>query len=360
MGVFNGPGFAYSHGMQTEKEKAFRILVLAAATFGTLYVMSPFLAVILLAAVIAFALDPFVEKFKVSNWYRMLGGVYFLMTMLFLSITIPFLTVFYKLYSMFLQLDLAGEGRKNLMAMVNQNKSVFTKTLNDFLAPFGMRKSINIDSMIGDAVQQAVNYVITGATYAVTQIPDILFTFAVFMVALFFFVHQSARIKRVCLSSELLSRADTRRVIVVLKETSYSAVFSSILTGILQALIVASGGALLAEVDFMLFFIITFFVSFIPIVGAAPVALVLALYAWAQIGAGPALGLLAIAVVAGVADNILRVFLLKVVKDDLHPVVSLMAIIGGIIVFGLPGLFLGPVIVATTFKIVPEFLDIKT
>jgi predicted PurR-regulated permease PerM len=40
-------------------------------------------------------------------------------------------------------------------------------------------------------------------------------------------------------------------------------------------------------------------------------------------------------------------------EEELHPIISLVAIIGAIIVYGIPGLLLGPILTQVAFRIIP-------
>lgn len=346
--------------MIADKENTFRVLAILVAVLGSLYILSPFLPVILLAGVIAFALDPLVDKIRNSRWGGRYAGIYILTFGLFLMITVPFLTILSKIYEKILSFDLVGEGKKNALEGFNQNRAQLVEMLKTILSQLGLRKTFNVDSMIKDGAHQIFSGVLQASTYAVTQIPEILFSFVVFLVTLFLFMRHAAWMSRTFYSANLMRRLEAEVVVKVLKETSYSAVLSSMITGVLQSSIVTIGAAIFLDVDNLLVFIVTFFCSFIPVIGAAPIAFTLAVYAWVKISPGAGIGLFVVGTIAGIADNVFRVFFLKVVKGKLHPFWALLAIIGGIIVLGLPGLFLGPVIVSATLQVVPVLLGRTT
>jgi predicted PurR-regulated permease PerM len=69
---------------------------------------------------------------------------------------------------------------------------------------------------------------------------------------------------------------------------------------------------------------------------------------------GSGIGLLVVAVVAGSVDNIIKPLIVSSGSEEsLNPVISLLAIIGAVIVYGIPGLLLGPILTELTLKIVP-------
>lgn len=340
--------------MITGKERVFKILAVTAGVLGTLYVLSPFVAIIMLAAVVALALKPVVKKIRSWKYFGTRSGAYLLATGFFFLITIPFLTVLYKVYSLILNLDLGGAGKNNISESLNQYKDQAAEFLNSNMARMGFHTTFDFDSILKDGAQKVLAGVVSASTYVVTQIPDFLLSFAVFIVTLYLLLRHSSTIYRKFNSLKVMSQEDRHRIVRILQEVSYSSVFSSVITGLLQATIVSVGAMVfMSHMDFVLIFIITFLCSFIPVIGAAPIAFALAGFAWIKEGPGPTFGMAAVGVVAGTADNILRVFLTKVVRDELHPFISLLAIIGGVIVLGLPGLFLGPVIVGVTFELVP-------
>jgi len=342
--------------MIEDKEKLFKILVVLSGALGSLYILSPFLPVILLAGVIAFAIEPLVKRIRSQRWFGRTSCIYVLVTALFLVITVPFLTVIYKVYSLILSMDLMGEGKKGLFESFSRHKGELLEVLKNAVSQLGLKKTFNVDTIVSDGAQQLFGRLIEGATYLVTQIPDILFSFAVFLVVLFLFMRHATKIGRTFYTSELIEKEDSHEIVKVLKETSYAAVFSSLITGLVQSTIVTTGAGALMDVDVTLVFIITFVCSFIPVIGAAPMAFLLAIIAWAQGDAGAGIGLLIIGIITGTIDNVIRVVLLKVGKDALHPVVELLAIIGGVIVLGIPGLFLGPVIITAAAQILPKLL----
>ncbi len=89
----------------------------------------------------------------------------------------------------------------------------------------------------------------------------------------------------------------------------------------------------------------TFAFAWIPVLGSFPVFAVAAFWAIAH-GAWVKLTFIVVAgLITGVIDNLVRPLVLKG-GSDMHPLVSLVAILGGLEFFGLLGVLLGPVIVA--------------
>jgi predicted PurR-regulated permease PerM len=144
----------------------------------------------------------------------------------------------------------------------------------------------------------------------------------------------------------------------VVQQTSYITLVAHAIIGSVQSMIVAIGGLIFGYSEFLLLFVITFFTSLIPVIGASPVAIVLAVISLAQGEIKSAIGLAVVAIIAGSIDNILKPYIVSQSGDEeLNPVIALIAIIGAVIVYGLPGLLLGPILTTLAFKIVPILFE---
>lgn len=129
------------------------------------------------------------------------------------------------------------------------------------------------------------------------------------------------------------------------RKVSASVLLSTVATAGVQA-IAALAGYLIASVPHPFFFAtVTFFVAFIPAVGAGSVCLLAALLLLAQGALGMAI-FLAIwgFFVVGLVDNLVKPLLVKR-GMHMHGAIVFFALLGGLATFGTVGLLLGPLIV---------------
>lgn len=126
-------------------------------------------------------------------------------------------------------------------------------------------------------------------------------------------------------------------------DTSISVVWSTLAASFTQSALVFVTFLILGIPGSFLAGGATFILSWLPIVGSTPVWLGAMLYLYSQdqivnffvvIGAG---------VFTGVADNLVRPLVLKG-RSDMHPLISLIAIFGGLELFGIVGVFVGPIL----------------
>jgi len=132
---------------------------------------------------------------------------------------------------------------------------------------------------------------------------------------------------------------------------------SNIITGGIQSILVASGVSILDLGEFFLIFFITLILSFIPVVGAAPVAFVFSLFAFFKGYSSSALILLFLGIVTGIVDNILRPWLATFGLSRIPPVAAFICVVGGALWLGFPGLFIGLLIGSIAFDTLPLFFD---
>lgn len=101
----------------------------------------------------------------------------------------------------------------------------------------------------------------------------------------------------------------------------------------------------------------TFIFAWIPMVGSAPVWLAGAIYLYTQGSIVKVIIMVILGIVTGIIDNFIRPLVLKG-RSNMHPLVSLVAIFGGIGMFGIMGIFVGPIIAAIMIALLQIWPDI--
>jgi len=122
-----------------------------------------------------------------------------------------------------------------------------------------------------------------------------------------------------------------------------------VLTAFVQALIGGIGLAI-AGVPFATVLTALMFLLAVAQIGAVPVLVIPIIWLYWTGHAGMGTFLLVVAIIAGTLDNVLRPFLIKR-GADLPLLLILVGVIGGLISFGLIGIFVGPVLLAVTYTL---------
>lgn len=192
-----------------------------------------------------------------------------------------------------------------------------------------------------------------GAVTTVLAATGSLFVQTIMMlIALFFLLVDGKRLVAWIEHVSPLEPGQTLELLREIRRVSESVLVSSIATAGVQAL-AALVGYLIARVPHPLFFTtVTFFVAFIPAIGAGGACLVAALLLLAQGKVGMAIFLSIWGVlVVGLVDNLIKPILVKR-GLHMHGAIVFFALLGGLASFGTVGLLLGPLIVTLFLALV--------
>lgn len=170
---------------------------------------------------------------------------------------------------------------------------------------------------------------------------------AVFMlIALFFLLVHGNELVSWLDSVSPLRPGQTRELLTGFKNVSFAVIISTVVTSAVQAL-AALAGYFIAQVPNPVFFgLVTFFMAFIPAIGAGVVCLAAALLLF--VTGHPYMAIFLAAwglVVVGLVDNVVKPLLIKR-GMELHGAVVFFSLIGGLAAFGAIGLLIGPLVVA--------------
>jgi predicted PurR-regulated permease PerM len=145
--------------------------------------------------------------------------------------------------------------------------------------------------------------------------------------------------------------ADVRmRMAAAFKGTAISVVWASMVAAGVQALLALAVFLALSIPAASLALTATFILAWIPLVGATPVWLSGAAFLIATGAMGKLVALVILAAIAGVVDHLIRPWVLRG-RGEMHPLVSLVAIFGGLHLFGLTGVFFGPILAAVLISV---------
>ena len=191
----------------------------------------------------------------------------------------------------------------------------------------------------GDTAASAV-----GKALAATG--SIAFHTVMMLIALFFLLVRGHELVAWLDSVSPLHLGQTQELLATFKKVSVAVILSAAVTAAVQA-IAALAGFLIAGVPSPFFFtLVTFFLAFIPAIGAAVVCLLAALLL--LVTGHPYMALfLAVwgLVVVGLVDNLVKPLLIRR-GLEIHGAIVFFSLIGGLATFGGIGLLLGPLLVA--------------
>ncbi|WP_236607245.1 AI-2E family transporter [Sandaracinus amylolyticus] len=143
-----------------------------------------------------------------------------------------------------------------------------------------------------------------------------------------------------------LERRDVRRLADAFVETGRGLLVGLGLTGLVQAVLAGGAYAAIGVQRALVLGFLTFFASFIPTIGTGLVWGPVVIGLWITGRRGEALAMLAWnGLVVSTIDNLLRPVLARVGKVDMHVLLLLVSMVGGLVALGPWGILLGPLVV---------------
>src|SRR6056297_434690 len=206
------------------------------------------------------------------------------------------------------------------------------------------------DDDIHDGLQHAREYLqaqLPNLASATTEFAfHTVFGLVVLIIAIYFFLLDGPTMTRTLMRLSPLDDAYEERLLIEFDRTSRAVVLATISSALAQGVMAALGYYFAGMNSVILLFIATTFMALIPFLGAMSVWLPCVLWlGFVDQRWGAAIGL-AIwgALVVSTIDNVIKVFILHG-RSQLHPLLALLSVLGGVQVFGPIGLLVGPMIV---------------
>jgi predicted PurR-regulated permease PerM len=248
--------------------------------------------------------------------------------------------------------DLSKSGKLSEMISIDLP---WIETIREKLDQYFDTSKINLDQLIKDAVNRISRIMVTQTSWVIANATKAVFYFFLMIFAMYYFFkegkHILARIKRLMPLTPSQIDAAFGQLHDVIEATLYGGVAVALLQGLMGGILFAIVG-----IDSSVFWgAVMAFLAFIPIVGASlvyiPAGLILILGgAW---GKG-----LAVLLVGGLlisqVDNWLRPYLISG-RTSMHPLLLFFSIMGGIAMFGLLGIVMGPVVAAIFLTVLRIF-----
>lgn len=181
---------------------------------------------------------------------------------------------------------------------------------------------------------------------------SVLLQLGMMLVAFFFLLVDGPRLVDWMASVMPLPPARTFEILTTFRNVSVTVLVSLLSTAGLQTLVALVGYLLTGVPQPAFFALVTFFMAFVPVVGATGVVLALAALLFVTGHSQPALYLALWGVlVVGFTDNLAKPILMKG-RMRIHGAVIFFALLGGLATFGPVGLVAGPLILSFFLAVV--------
>lgn len=334
------------------KEKNYVKIIFAILIVGIFfYLLIPFLMAIIMGGVIALALNDTVKKLERKNLSRILilSG----MILIGFLVSIVPTVLFFLRGSAVLTVSIKNpEFTEKLTLLQTKALEIFNK--------FAPRLGLNVEDIqkyLYEGVGQVSSFLINLFSMLITAIPNLVLFMLIVLVAFYFFLMNAEQIRELSKKYFNFFPENNKKFIQILQSSSREVFLANGITGCIQAFLVTIGAVIFGFDEWFLIFFITFISSFIPVIGAGPIAFILSLYSFAVGHSGAGVGMFIISLVSGTADNIIRPYFGTIADVEVPAVIGFIAVLGGVVTMGIPGLFLGPFVASLAFGTLPLIFE---
>lgn len=176
----------------------------------------------------------------------------------------------------------------------------------------------------------------------VSELPQAAFAVIIILITTFFGLVDGPQIIEFLKTRSPFSVRNTNMLFDHMQDACRSSIVATAMTGLIQALLLVIAALVISFPHIWLIGLAAFLLSFVPMIGTAPLSISIVAYLALQGDSSGAIVFLVMGVLAGVSDNITRPYFLQG-RTRIHPLAGLVFTFGAIGVIGFPGLFLGPV-----------------
>lgn len=305
-------------------------------------IFQPFLTVLAIAAMMAVVVEPLYRRI-----YKKIGereNIAALLTLLFVLVVI------------LLPISLIGSKivieAQDMYVNIITNPDVSVDHISAFIQETGQKIYPGFTFNIQEYVAFVTSWIVDRLGGIFSGTIDFILKLVLGFVALFYFLRDGNVFKKQIVSFSPLSDDDDRNIILSLRTAIKSVVFGSFIIAMIQGTLAGIGFAIFGIPNPTLWGTTAAIAALIPGVGTALVWVPSVIYLFFAKGGIAWVGLLAWSMLlVGLIDNFLGP---KIIERgvNIHPLLILFSILGGISFFGPEGFLLGPLVLSLLFALV--------
>ncbi len=315
----------------------------------------PFLKPLALAAVFAVVLQGLYGKISrlFGGWPSVAALLTVLMSILLILLPLSLVGVLVGNEARQLYVSLEeGEGRSTIAELFLRIDESFGGAVPG-LGEFSRGLSADVDTYTKELLQWVTGH--AGAIFS--SVSQLLLSFFIFFIALYYLLRDGRRVREILITLSPLRDSQDETVFERLERAVNSVIKGNLTIALVQGILTTIGFVLFGIPNAILWGTIAAIAALIPGFGTSLVFIPAVAYVFFTGATVYALGLLAWGVIAvGLIDNLLGPRLVGR-GMQLHPLLVLLSVLGGIIFFGPVGIFLGPLSLSLLFSLLSIYTD---
>lgn len=216
--------------------------------------------------------------------------------------------------------------------------------------------TVDLPGLVRQGASRAGEYMAAELGTVIKNIVAFLFELFVMLFALFYVLRDGDAMLNRFRHFLPFNDTMTERMLAEARDLIFASVTTSLVIASVQGILCGGAFAIVGLGSAVFWGVMMGFLSLLPVIGAWPIWIPAAVYLFSTGHTGRALALIAICGALGATiDSILRPLLLGG-RASLNGLLVFISLLGGIAVFGVLGVVLGPIVVATTVGILDVYL----
>lgn len=242
----------------------------------------------------------------------------------------------------------------------SQKIDIVTPLKNLFPSIFSSETIANeIGSVIYSFITNITNGIMNTFANLILNFPTLFLQMLVVLFTFFFVLRDGDKIVPYLQSILPFSKDIETKLFKSTKDITFSVVYGQVVLGILQGLVVGIGYLIFGVNNALFLMILSCMAGIFPIIGTTIVWLPVSVYLLATGNVFAAMGVMFFGLISAVIENAVKpVFVSK--KTNVHSGIVLLGMVGGLLVFGILGVILGPLILSYLLILLELHRDKRT
>ncbi len=309
-------------------------VILAVLAVLSYFLLKPILMSVILGFLLVFILAPVYDLFHKKIKSKNLSSL-IVTSLLVLVIVVPLIFLMPTLINETVKLFLLAQQAD----FVTPLKSIFSSLSSS------TELSAQIDSVIHTFVTNLTSGMVNSMSDFLANVPNILLQATVVLFTFFFVLRDKDEFLEYIRSVLPFSKEIHNRLFKATRDVTASVLYGQVIIGLIQGLVAGAGFFLFRVSNPLLFTVLAVLAGILPIIGPAIVWVPVVIYLFISGNTFAAIGVTIFGIASITVDNFLRPIIVSK-RIQMNSLLVLIGMIGGILLFGLIGFVLGPLIIA--------------
>ncbi|MFB6203983.1 MAG: AI-2E family transporter [Candidatus Nanohaloarchaea archaeon] len=312
------------------ERKGFLLLVIIVLGYLSAQMLMPFLAYVLGAVILAFITYP--VKQRLSPYMGEKAS----------SLFVVLLSIFITIIPVFFIGGAVTDDAQDLLSELETIETVDVTSIEQKIQEL-TGQDIQLEERVKDAVRQFVSVTVGSFSQILGIVTNLTIGISLMLFLMYYFVKDGKEFIEWLKEIIPLDREIQENLFARMNRTTWAVVKGHVLVAIAQGVVAGVGIFIAGVSNYFFWTFVMVILAFLPLIGSILVWGPAGVYMIATGDVGPGLFLLAYgSIVVGLTDNFLRPLLVDR-GTGLHPATIIIGVMGGVFVFGAPGLFIGPI-----------------